>query len=265
MKIKNIIFNSMKQSLQVIRKSPGLFAVLFFTQLLFIILMSFVFAFYAIQVGEYAETIMGSLEGSEIMEAAASPMLAIPDISAASTMLINSIIMFFIVSYFLYIVLNGINWDFTNMIVSKREGFLHYQLMFGILALIFTLPAMIIINLFSKLFMSLEASTAFIIIGFLVLLIAVYFMYISLSLINQYKVKELKKLLKHAYNLGIKKFRIILPTYIIMLGFALIPLLLLSFLLDANLLLVIGFVVLLILGINFGRIYFLVAMKEIKN
>jgi hypothetical protein len=258
----SLIKEAIKDSFRYIKKSPLLFIILFFTQLIFIILMSVVFVFYATHIGEYASKIMESLQN---VSEATIYQLPIQDITAASSQFVHSVIMFFVFSYLLYIILNGINWDISNIIVTEYDKILHHHISYALLALLFTIPSMIIINVLSKLFFSLELISAFIIVGLIVLLISVYFMYISFSLIKEYKPKDFGKLLKRAYDIGMTQFRLMFPIYLIMILAIAVPFGLIYLTIEMNFLLLLGSIVLFILGINWSRIFFLTVMEEVKK
>ena len=176
MKNKQIILNSLKNSFRIIPKSKYMFSIIFITQLLFIILLSLIFAYYALSIAEHTQAIIEPLMQTEItsLEDFTSVYKDPEAIIQEYKSVINNIIMFFLSVYILYIILNGINWDISNLIVNKTSEFLHYQLSFAILALIFTLPAMLIINIISRLFTGVDTIAAIIIMGLIVLLISLY-------------------------------------------------------------------------------------------
>jgi hypothetical protein len=264
--MRNIIKASLKNSFKNISKNKGLFAVLFITQLAFIIILSVIFTKYAVEISSHAQAVMEPLQDSALVEMDITALYKNPtDIYQEYKQMLSSIFMFFLFVYLCYIVINGINWDISNMILGGKCRCMHYLGTFAILFLIFTLPAVLLINIISKIFFSIELAAAIIILGLAIFLIAIYFMYISFSLINKYKLKDLKKLLKHTFKIGFKNVPVLVTTHIIMLTPQIILLALIYRLLEANFFLLILLIILYIKAINWARIYFLTTVKEITS
>jgi hypothetical protein len=252
---------TVKQSFKNIAKHKTLFLVLFITQLLFLIALSFIFAKYTIAFLENANAIIEPLKESPLVQGNLAALYENPiETYEAYQQMIKNIAMLLTLSFVSYILINGVNWELSNMITGKKCRCIKYHATFALLTLIFVLPALLIINIFSRILFTVQLTSAILIIGLIVLLIALYFMYVSFSLINKYK---LKKLLKQTFKIGVKKFKTLIPTYIIMLIPQLIFLVLIYFLLEAHFLLLIGSTLLLVLSVNWARIYFLTTMKEI--
>lgn len=266
MEKKKVVASSLKNSFRNIANNKFLFVIVFLTQILFVILLSFVFTYYAINIGQYAKTILEPLQESGLEQGDITSLYKDPvAIMDAYDSMISNILMFFLSVYLLYIVLNGINWDITDNIVYKDIRFLHYQAYFAILSVIFTIPAVIVINIISNIFLNIQAVAAVIIIGFVILLIALYHMYISFSLISKYKIKEIGPLLKETFVLGYQNFWTLLPTYIIMIIVSIAPIFLMYLTIERNAFLLFGSVILFILCIVWSRLYFLTTMKEIRS
>lgn len=267
MKTTKIILDSLKNSVRNISKHKRIFSVLLVTQLLFIIILSFIFFKYSIpfleQAKAFSEPLNESAEPSDINAMYQESLTKYGELNQ----MVSYILILFWLFYLAYLLINWVNWDIANITAGGKCRCFHYFFMYMLLFLIFTLPEMILLTILMEMPLGIGfgGAVAIVVVGILALTIALYFMYISFSLINDYKFSELNKLLRQAYNIGMSRFWLLLPTYIIMLIAAAVPIVLIGFTFqDSNFLLVLLWIILLAFGLNWGRVYFLTTMEEIK-
>ena len=262
MNAREIIFKSFKKSFRNIANAKYIFVVLFVTQLLFMIIVSAVFARYSVAFLEHSSAVMQPLQGTNLtLDGLRS--IDPTNVYSEYKLMVQSIIMFFVLAYLCYIIINGVNWDLSNMIAGGKRVLTHYIFIFALLVLIFTLPAMFLINYMSRVLFNLELAGAVVIVGFVLFLIALYFMFISFSLVNKYQVNGIGHLLKNTFKHGFKDSNVLFPTYVIMFTPQAILFALASMLLEANFALLLLVLVLFILAVNWGRIYFLTTIREL--
>ncbi|MBW2981352.1 hypothetical protein KY343_00600 [Candidatus Woesearchaeota archaeon] len=170
-----------------------------------------------------------------------------------------------LVMYLVYAVLNGLNWDFTNMLVNKKLKFPKYEAQFAVLAFIFLLPAMIIFRAILNSLIQLDFLYPMKIIAGLIILATWYFMMIAFALINKYKLNKLKQHLKQTFIIGCKKAKILIPTYLIIIVVLSAFFTLIYLVQDIeSLSVLILSIVLFMLSIVWSRIYFLTTMKNLS-
>ena len=168
-----------------------------------------------------------------------------------------------------FILVNGIIWYLTSNLVNKRfpafkisiKNFFVYLFKFGVATLIFS--ALIYLFAYStiKSFVNPLAETqSNIFVPLILTLIMFYFMYISFSLLNKIK---LKNIMRSLYDIGIKKAHIVLLTYAIIILIASVFSLLLFYLIEKNLFLLFISVILIGFAYVWSRIFLVLVVDKL--
>jgi len=253
---------SWKKTFTDIKKAKYIFIILFFTQLIFLIIISMIFFKYATEIGEAgrlaAEPIQGgALETPEALLANADTILQ------NYKAMIKNIVFLFIGILLSYLFINSINWDLTYVLANKKFSYLRYLRKFILFTIIFTLPALIVMAVIFNVFQ--EPKLAAILAGS-VGAVVLYFMYISFALIDafEYTPSSIKKHLKNTFSLGIKHWIILLTTYLIIVIPLVLWIVLIFYVKESQILLLLGSLVLFILCINIGRLFLINIAKELK-
>jgi hypothetical protein len=265
---ENLISKSLKESFTIIRDKKSYFAILFLTQLAFMIVISALFVHYSIQIGENAQKVIEPLSeiSPEITPVETTRILQESDaINTAYNIMVQKIIMLLGLGFLAYILLNGITWDIANLMVNEKSSFLQYEIMFGISTFIFAFVAILFSGFFLRLLTYLGNNELAALIGLLLYIIVTYFAYISFGLINKYNTKKIKEFIKHTVNLGYNKLSILIFSYLLMtvvvVLFAGIVYQLVNSAIPGMLL----SLIILILTMNWAKIYFLVTVKNVDK
>jgi hypothetical protein len=236
---------------------------LFVIQTGFIILISYLFVHYFTEVVEVLEPMMQSIEqmSPDTLIGTQESLMLYANLKKVTGIFSLAAL----VIYLIYAILNGLNWDFTNLFVNKKLGFPMYEIQFSVLAFIFLLPAMIVFRIILKSLVQLEFLYPAKIIAGLIVLVTWYFMLISFALINKYKLSQLKKHLLQTFVIGYKKAKILIPTYAIIIA-VISGFLYLVYLLQDSAYLSVTFLslILFIIAVVWTRIYFLTTMKNLS-
>lgn len=251
-----------KKSFSAIKKNLGFSLLLVILQAVFIISISGVFAYYAIQIGNSAALINEALQQSQ--GEGMTALTVLPDISEETILLDKGIFLFFLFSFLLYAFINGLNWNIARILSGHGKRFWNYQFLFVSLFVIFGFPAIILINIISKPLLAFDTAKFFTVCFFTIISITSYFMYTSFALARDYEFKDTFKLIKKSFILGFNKWKILIPAYLVMLIFAGIPLGLIYLFLESYFLLLILAIILFIFGLSFGKVYFIHAVHEAK-
>ncbi len=259
------IFNSLKSSFISIKDNRLLFLILFITESIFLITASALFVYYAIDIGDHAQKVV---EPMQDIASEADLLSAIGNANFYSEYkaMLNSVFMFLLLIYLSYAVINGVNWDLSNLMVNRQQKFLFYELRFAALSFIFMLPLLAAVYFITELVLYAEFNLSILPVIAIIIFIELYFMYISFSLINEWKKpKEITNMLKKTFLLGIKQSKVLLPAYILALLSVTAAFSLLYAALEAPFILLIAAIVFCILAINWARLLMLAAVKEILD
>ena len=262
MMIKNTILSSLKQSFQIKNKKL-LFAGLFVLQALTVILAAWIFAHYYLIIVDLLAKMMQTLESID-----PSTMITLQQ---SMVMQLNYKVLFstflegMFLLYLVYIVINGINWDLTNLLVNKKLKFPMYLLQYGILAFIFTIPAIIVFRIILRGLLDLDFFYPMKLISIGIILVTWYFMMIAFALINKYKLRQIKEHLKQTFVIGYKKAKMLVPTYLIIVLVMSAFFSVVYYLQDSAYLSVTFIsIILFMLAVVWSRIYFLTTMKNLS-
>lgn len=220
---KNIILKSLKETFLLIRKHKLLVLALFVLQVLFFSVLTFlqinhqaIIAGNLESMSEYFDNL--NLDDEAIAEKISQKkdVLDISQVYSNYDEIIKTLRILVIATFLVFAVLNGINWGFTDCIITKKnkKEFFAYLGKFILLAFVYGILILILILLFVGVPFNLmvEKNIGFNVIFFILGLIILYFMFISFALAGRTKLKDI---CKKTLQVGIKKARIIFLTYII--------------------------------------------------
>lgn len=259
---------AIKQSTEVIREHKHIFLVLFATQLLFLIISSFVFVNFSMSVGENLKGLLEPIEAIANVpeEQLISSLGPIVEKYGTYQEMLKSLTLFITAMYVIYIIVNGINWDLSNLMVNKKSPFLKYEIKFAILVFVFTLPIIAIINITSQYVFNIEQLQIAIPFYALLSFILLYFMYISFASINKVmSITHYPTIIKDAFLTGVKKAHILLPTFLITTGLPALFLYMISTQLEENFGILLLLIAIFIVLINWGRIVLLLVVKQLEK
>jgi hypothetical protein len=260
--MKSQIISSLKQSFQIKNKKL-LFAGLFVLQALTVIFVSWIFAHYYLIIVDLLAKMMQSLEGinAENMVTLQQSMV----MQLNYKVLFSTFLQGMFLLYLVYIVINGINWDLSNLFVNKKLKFPIYLVQYGILAFIFTIPAIFVFRIILRSLLDLDFFYPMKLISVGIILVTWYFMMIAFALINKYEIKQIKEHLKQTFVIGYKKAKILIPAYLIIILIMSAFFSIVYYLQDsAYLSVMILSIILLMLAVVWCRIYFLTTMKNLS-
>jgi len=183
-------------------------------------------------------------------------------IEATYQSLVTNVLLWVVFSFLTYVLLNGLAWDTANMMVNEDSPFLKYELMFGLTAIVLTIVAFLFGGFFIRLLAYIGNSQLAILLGTLMYIVVTYFAYIAFGLINKYKISEFGKFLKHAIKLGYNKLAILLFGYLFTFVISLLFLYFIYQSLNAPMLSLSLAMLLYVLALAWGKIFFLTLVKN---
>jgi len=261
---QNTILSSLKESFKLIKNKKKYFSLLFITQLVLLLVISSLLLNYSAKIGEELQNMRDPLESisntSINITDTYQSFEQLESIQDSYSNIINYILTLVLFSFLAYLVINSINWGISNLMINKDYQLLKYISMFGISTLLFSAAALLIGFFFYK--VSKPGSQMFSFTVIALLIIATYLAYVSFGLIRKYKPKKIKNFLKHTLKLAYKKPETLVFSYIIIVLTTLFFAAIVYKLLYAPMPALILSLILLILAINWGRIFFLTAARN---
>ncbi|MBR9691623.1 hypothetical protein GOV06_02455 [Candidatus Woesearchaeota archaeon] len=272
---ENIILDSLKESVDVIKKKRGYFGILFITQLAFIIALFFIlgaFVAYSTQMMEQAQTFfedLGDVPADMDPIGTASLLENADEISVVYNSMMdfrNRMVLLGFIAFGIYLLLGGLNWDLANLMVNEKSSFILYEVMFFISTAVFTITAFLFTGFFISLLNYIGTGPLARLIFMIVLTMIFYFAFISFGLINKYDTKQKTQFLKHTIRLGYKKFGTLLFSFFFMLLIISIFAGVIYYsLTDPIWIFPIAGIFLFILALAWGKIYFLITVKKVNE
>ncbi len=273
-KKKNLISSSFKESFALIRKNKSIFLVLFLLQLLFFSLIFILNLNYQPKILESVNNVIsyvGSQNPAEGKNVLGDDPLMIH--RNYKNMLYN-LILLGVWSFLACILINGPVWYLTSRLVydsnlknlitnykKTLKEFFIYLSKFAFSSLVFFALLFLTFSAFkASLFSFLSETTSFNFASLLITFILIYFVYLALALI--YKTK-LKNMHKELFNVGVKKWNIILMAYFINLIVLFVLFLFIIFLAEQNLVLLSLSVLLLMAGFVWARVFLVMVVKKL--
>ncbi len=269
-KHQNTILSSLKESFKIIKSKKRYFSFLFITQLIFLLVISLLLLNYSGNIGEEIENMVAPIEdiSNTTMMTSAESYMALEELEAVETAysnIIKYLIMFGLLLFLSYIFINGINWGIADLIVNKNSSFKRYLLMFGISFLFFAFLGALFSGFFLRLSTYTGSNQLIAFIGIILFIIITYLAYISFGLVHKYNPKKTKEFLKHTLKLAYKKPEILVFSYLIIFLTTLFFAAVVYKLLYASMPYLILSIIFLILALNWGKVFFLTAVKNAEK
>lgn len=205
--VLGIIHASLNDSFSQIKKSKFTFFILFLTQTLFIGVMGIIFYNYAVKIMQYREAILAPLN-SEMLGNVSVFASESAGILENYSMLVQNLLLWLAASFFIYLFLNGINWEITYALANKRFSYFRYLRKFITYGAVCIIPSFILIVILLNTFIEFSGTLA-LIASFIIWAIMAYFMYVSFALIDnkEMSIKYLKKHCKKTIKFGTKHWK----------------------------------------------------------
>ncbi|MEE9525325.1 MAG: hypothetical protein V3V78_01835 [Candidatus Woesearchaeota archaeon] len=264
---QNIIFSSFKESFRTINNKKSYFIMLFVVQLAFIIIVSGLFAKYAVEIGEKAQVLMEPLQNisAEMNPLETTQMLErTAGLNDVYNQLKDSVFMFIIYSIVACLLVNGAAWNTANLMVNKKPSFLLYGFMFVIVGLIFAIIGLMFLGIFVNVLTALGAQTAGFV-GLVLYIFVTYFAFISFGLIRKYNVKQLKLLLRDTFVIGYKQLGVLFPSYIVVFIILVVIMAIMQRLLFASMPTLTLTLLIFVLALSWAKVFLLTAVKKVSH
>src|SRR3989344_7271141 len=245
---KDIIFSSLKESFTLIWKSKPLFALLLILQIAFFVLFSMISYNYVPKMIEGQKAIEEYLSNIKFDEASvAANMLERKNILGDDPLLIsrnfNEIVgnfrLYLIYIFILLVFSISVFWAITSKIIHKISLKQLTKIFLKIFIVALSYLGLIFIFFFSLLNVSLtgvaEESAKLLtkyVPFFIFSIILVYFMFVSISLLHETK---LKNIVQETLKIGIKKIHYVLAAYLINIFLFIISIFLMYYFIERNL------------------------------
>jgi len=251
----------LKKTFKNIAENKLLSILLFVLHLVIILFLSYKFFGYAIDFLTYTNDISQTLQGltpsadlNSLIQNQAGIMEIYSKITAVAIGFASWVLL-------ICLTVNAFNWIISSKIAGNNKNPFKSILTFDLLFLIFMVPFVFLIFLFSSAMFDTNFGKAMIFIFILLLLAVKYFFYISFALSNK---ETIKNSLKNCFKTGYNNANILVPVFLIAMIIPAVILLLIALNLEQNFALLLSLVALFILSLAFGKIYFSTAMSEIK-
>ena len=276
---ENIVLSSLKESFLIIKKNKRIFLLIFVLQVLFFSLIIMANAYYMPQILQstqdaidYAESLDISPQNVNIgILQQKNPLGDDPLLIRRNYDLImkNSIILLILI-FLIFVVINGLVWYFASNISEKGKrlfllkNLLSYLLEFFAVALV--LSAFLYIFSYSLVNIAFSSYLSVKPINFVPLLlitaIAVYYIYISIPILDKIKFRSLAK---KSFSIGTKNFIPVIISCLVILMLIILSFLLIFYLLELNLFLLLIAVLLCIFVFAWSKIYFSIVVRKLSG
>lgn len=276
---KHIVISSLKESFLLIKKNKRIFLLIFVLQILFFSLVIMANAYYMPQILQSTQDVIDYAESLDInpqnvnigILQQKNPLGDDPlRISRNYDLIMKNSIILLILIFLIFVVINGLVWYFASNISEKgkrlfsSKNLLSYLLWFFVVALV--LSAFLYIFAYSLVNIAFSSYLSVKPINFVPLLlitaIAVYYIYISIPILDKIKLRSLAK---SSFSTGTKNFIPIISSYLIILILIIACLFLIFYLIELNLFLLLIAVLLCIFVFAWSKIYFAVVVKKLSG
>ena len=278
MSSKNLIFASLKESFNLMRKNKSFFILLFVLQVLFFVIFSVINYNYQTKIIENAKAITNYLSNQKLDEVSAtSNILQQKNILGDDPLMIsrnfNEIIknfrIYLIYLFILLIFFISIAWALTSKIINKLNFKQLINIFLKNLIILLFFLGLIFGFFFSLLNISIiqlaeESSQFFLkyIIFVFFSIILLYFMFVSFSLTNK---TELKNIVQKTLSIGIRKAHYVLSVYFINMFLLVTSVFLLYYFIEKNPFILLFSIILLIFSFIFGRIFIINIIEKLTH
>jgi|TARA_Y100000310_G_scaffold341477_1_gene440737 hypothetical protein len=271
---KNIILNSLKESTLLVKTNKKTFSLILILQLLFFLFIGMANAFYQPIILQHAMNIIEYMESLNLNADAAGiemlkekiPLGDDPLLISRNYNAILKNVAFLSISIFaIFALLNGLIWHFSSNMGNKNifsiKNILAYLSRFVIASLIlsffFYLLAYNALKVFFSSFLSVEPMNFIPLL--IIAVIAIYFVYIAIPILDKIKIKNL---IKKTLLIGTKRFFAVLASYLIILISIVLLSLLLFYSIEKNLFLALVSLVLLILAFAWSKVFISIVITK---
>ncbi|MBI2134536.1 hypothetical protein HYU09_00965 [Candidatus Woesearchaeota archaeon] len=276
---ENKIISSLKESFLIIKKNKRIFLLVFILQVLFISFVIAANAYYVPRILQSIQDAIGYAEALNINPEAGdigilqqkSPLGEDPLlISRNYSLIIKNSISLLVLIFLIFAVVNGLAWYFASNIAEKRKklfslkGIFPYMLKFFIMSVFLSffiyLLAYNLVNIAFSGYLSVKPMDFIPLL--LIVVMAIYFIHISVPILDKIRLKETPKKI---IRLGAKKFVPVIISYLIILIFIMASLFLIFYFIELNLFLLLASVLLSIFVFAWSKIFFAVIIRKLSG
>ncbi len=276
--LKNIILNSLKESFSIIWKNKSFFLLLFFMQISFFAVFSIINIAYQTKILENTIAITDYISKQKLDEASATDAILqqksiLGDDPLSISRNFNDIVknfrIYLVYIFILLIVFVAISWALTFKIIHKTNfRQLTNNFLKNIIILLFYLGLIFgfFLSLLGISITQFAQQSSMLIVKYLVFLavstVLVYFMFISISMTNHIK---LKNIVQRTLSIGIRKAHYMLSVCFINIFLLFISMILLYYSIEKNSFILLLSLILLVFSFVFGRIFIINVVEKLKN
>ena len=273
---ENIILNSLKQSFALIWKNKSLFFLLFILQIIFFAVLFFISLAYQTRILESSKAISDYLSQQKLDDVSvASDILQQKNILGDDPLIISrhfneiekNFRLYLIYIFIFLIIFISLFWAVTIRLIHKhgvKQSIKYFLKNFIIVLIYLGLIFSFFYSVFNITLSEAAAQGLGLFAKYIPFLIAsivlIYFMFISLSLLDK---TELKSIVQKTLDIGIKKIHYILAVYSAVIFLFVVSIFLLYYFLDINFFIVILSLIILIFSFVFGRIFMVNAVRKL--
>lgn len=272
---KNIILNSIKQSLYSIWKNKSLFLLLFILQIVFFIIFASISYKYVPKIIEHQKAIYDYINNLQLDEPSVSSNIfqqksILGDDPLSISRNFNDIMknfrLYLVYVFILLVFFTSIAWTLTYKFLHKgnlRESIKYFSRIFAVLLFNLGLIFIFLFLLFNISLANAENVKFFNrFIPFLIFSIAlIYFMFISLSLLHN---TELKNIAQKTLSIGIKKAHYMLLIYFINIILFAVSMFSVYYFRENSFLILLSSIILMVFSFVFGRIFMVNAVERLS-
>ncbi len=263
-----MLLDSLKKTINIIKKNKSRIFLIFFLQIVFFITLSLIFYHTMVPSMEHAKNAVDYYDSINLTEDSGmfgylgeDPLVIYQNYSQ----MMYYIKFAALFSILAIIILNGLLWALTSNLINKKslKQALNYFTNFGLITLIFiALFYLLVFNTLKSSLAALEYSLMPLVGILFLFIILLYLLFVSLSLIDKRKLKDILKL---TFPIGIKKFPKIILIYLINIFIILLFSYLIYLTIEANIILLIITVILFILSFVVTRLFLIISINSLKN
>ena len=278
MMYRNIMLGSLKETFTLLWKNKVLFLLLFILQIIFFSFFSFITLNYQTKILENSKAIADYINKQKLDEISIAQNILQQknilgddplSISRNFTYIKNNFRLYLIYTFILLVFFMSASWAITNRIIHKSGFRKSAKYFFRIFIVLLIYLGLIFSFFFSLLNISfadvaIDSTEFFIkyIVFFLVSMVLIYFMFVSISLLNN---TELKELIQKTLVIGIRKVNYIISVYIINIFLFAAAAFLLLYFIDENLLVLFLSLLLMIFSFVFGRLFMMNVVGKLNK
>ncbi|MDP7180033.1 MAG: hypothetical protein QF824_02075 [Candidatus Woesearchaeota archaeon] len=266
---KGVILSSIRDVVRLISKNKRMFLVMAVIQLIFFSLLAVLLSTYVVKIGISASKILEYVESTDLDEAAVTTKMLKQEeflgddptlIFRESKTIISSLIFLFVYLLLLFLVLEGLNWALMDGLIRKKkfkEIFSYIGKFSGVLLVYLSFLFLFLRAIFIG--VNLENFSFFDLIPLLFVVVLFYFMFLSLALVGG---RSFKEIFKRTFLVGIRKWDVMLLSYLLMLVVMGLLTALWMFLAEMHIILVVLSLLLFVVSFILMRIFLVVVVDK---